>query len=547
MPDLDPRRSRAYIILGLAVLLVVLAATSLPILLSRAYSNVGMVFFRDGLVTSTHAFGGPFPYAGHLAGTSLGARSAAWLRRAVAFDHRSATTAWAAERVCIATGDCQGLTDQAQDAKDGFNSFPLEIETHLLNLSLHNEPEEVLAFYNRVGQPQSTRIISDTIALAYLDLAWPLLERNDKSGLDYLRQALTYRPFDLYANMMLARWAKQSGDTESMIAHQARYLRFPIEAIAPANRRLTDYMSKAVAAFAQDGSWSDELALSVSAFLVWRASEMEGVRHLVDEISSMRPDQSGWPALAEEIQMRRGEPSPARPSKNAPNALDFIHQMIGEPDISQGYLLQVAKLLQIDSKDLVVGQNLLPQGDFEKLQAGKISGWTAFDYATGPSALDPHAALFVGTDSFNPSGEQLVRIQGFWIEDSVQTGFFGVVSHDENQGTSYAINVEPQHPYIVSGVYRTVGSMTQADVYLGNPDVGLLEEPLLPTEGAWTPFFFVGCHSAESAQKMQLLLRLRGPGIVWFDHIQVRQVTGKTIDHELGIRPECQIRRSNSF
>jgi tetratricopeptide (TPR) repeat protein len=179
----------------------------------------------------------------------------------------------------------------------------------LTALSHGGQPEGVIAFYNSAPPLRRTQAISDTVALAYLDLLTARLEGGETGEQGEVRQELerarALRPGDLYASYHLWRQARQSSDPAVATVYSETLIYFPLEAIHPADERLLEYVADVIPALLEDGLWDREKAGNVVSFLVWQHSQATGTERLLEHLLERYPAQAQWPFYLAELYHRR--------------------------------------------------------------------------------------------------------------------------------------------------------------------------------------------------------------------------------------------------
>jgi len=293
--------------LGTLMLLVLLRG---PGLASRALSNAGMLVLRDGLMVQTD-FPGAYPAYGALGETPGISGAVQTLRRAVAMDASNLSARWALGRAALAVGDAETAAGALGSLASRASHNPLLYHDVLVVLSRSGRPEEVIALYGLVPAPQHSQVVTDAVALAYLDLA--MGGQGDggtgdrREARQWLEQALMLRPGDLYANYRLWQQAWKAGEIETAAAYGEALTYFPLEAIHPADERVLNYVAAAMPALLEDGLWNREKTLNVVSFLVWRHTEAAGVEGLLERLIERYPSNPDWPLYMAELYHRRGD------------------------------------------------------------------------------------------------------------------------------------------------------------------------------------------------------------------------------------------------
>ena len=298
---------------------ILLAALLLhgPALLSRAMGNAGMVALRDALLFEVTHPDAPLRAGVYPLYNALPERKAeppvAMLRRAVALDSNSPTARWGLGRAALVMGDEATAADALQPLTGRVKHNPLLYHDALAAFSYGGKHAEVIALYEAVSPPERTRAVSDTVALAYLDLATggqgdkgTRRQGEGETG-QLLERAKKLRPGDLYANYHLWAQVRQGGDLEAMAAYSETLTYFPLEAIDPGDERLLDYAAEVIPALLEDGLWDREKTLNVVSYLVWQHDEATGVERLLEQLVERYPTEPGWPFYLAELYHRRGD------------------------------------------------------------------------------------------------------------------------------------------------------------------------------------------------------------------------------------------------
>ena len=302
--------------------------------------NVGMVALRDALLFEVTHPDAPLQSGVYPLYNALPERKAeppvAMLRRAVALDSNSPTARWGLGRAALVMGDATTAADALQPLTGRVKHNPLLYHDALAAFSYGGKPAEVIALYEAVPPPERTRVVSDTVALAYLDVA--TRGRGDKETRrqeegetrQLLEQVRGLRPCDLYANYHLWKHARQSGDLEAAVVYSEILTYFPLEAINPSDERLLDYATEVVPNLLEEGLWNREKTLNVVSYLVWQHSEAAGVEHLLQGLAKQYSTEPDWPLYLAELHHRRGDLEQAEAAYRQVLALD--------PEYAQAYL-----------------------------------------------------------------------------------------------------------------------------------------------------------------------------------------------------------------
>jgi len=292
---------------GALVLLLLLCG---PALLGAAWSNAGTLALRDGLLAQAGLTPGTYPVYKVLGENPAMPRAIQSLRRAIALNEDSFSARWALGRAALAMGDAETAASILEPLMGKVGRNPLLYYDVLIALSHGGRPEGVVALYESASPLQRTRAISDTVALAYLDLATRRPGDKETGGRgevgQWLEGARRMRPGDLYVNYRLWKQAQEAGDVEAMAAYGEILAYFPLEAIHPTDERLLDYVAGTIPGLLEEGLWSREKALNVVSFLVWQREGAAGVERLLEQLIARYPTEPDWPFYLAECYHRRG-------------------------------------------------------------------------------------------------------------------------------------------------------------------------------------------------------------------------------------------------
>lgn len=197
---------------------------------------------------------------------------------------------------------------------------------------------------------------------------------------------------------------------------------------------------------------------------------------------------------------------------------------------TSGYRL-LAEQLALDPALVSEGPNLLPNSSFENVKNGHPVNW---HFITMANSNPFDRALYnIGLDTIDSlDGQYSVRIGGVWAENSAEFAppNSGVWFWDEASNKNGKISLLPDSLYLLSFFYRTdENSKGTASVWLNAADSlggSFQGEHQLPnTQGAWHQAVLAGSIGEESGLAVSPLLRLSGIGQVWFDNVELRQIT----------------------
>ena len=332
-------RLRGLALAGVLALLLLLRA---PALVGAVWRNVGMLVLRDGLSAQADLLPSVYPVHEVLGESPAGARAMQNLRRALALNGNSLSTQWALGRTALAVGDVATAADVLEPLVDNVRRNPLLYCDALTTLSYSRRPEAAIALYESAPPPQHTQVISDAVALAYLDLAMggrgdrETRRQGDKEAGgqgevgQWLEQAYALRPGDLYANYCLWKQAREARDLEAAAVYSETLVYFPLEVLHPTAERLLDYVADAVLALLEEGLWDQNRTLNVVSFLVWQHNEAAGIERLLEQLIERYPNDPDWRFYLGELYYRRGDLARAETA--------YQQVLAAEPEYAQAYL-----------------------------------------------------------------------------------------------------------------------------------------------------------------------------------------------------------------
>lgn len=158
--------------------------------------------------------------------------------------------------------------------------------------SRNDQPEKVIKFYKTNPPPLRSRVISDTVALAYL-------RQGD------LDNAYNLRPGDLYVNHHLWQQVNKDGDLKRAEIYEDALTNFSLEAIDPADPGLLAYTDQVVPALLENGLWGRQRTLNVISFLAWVHYQATEVERLLESVSEQYPEEPEWSFYLGELYHRR--------------------------------------------------------------------------------------------------------------------------------------------------------------------------------------------------------------------------------------------------
>jgi tetratricopeptide (TPR) repeat protein len=492
---------------------------------------------------------------------------------ALSLDPGNTFTRWGLGRVALASGDYETAVDMLRPLTADEVHNPVLYLDILDAFSYGGMPQELISFCAANPPPQQTRVITDALTLAHLDLG-------------ELEQALVWRPGDLYVNYQLWRKALGIGNIRAADIYSRAVVYFPPEAIDITNERLLGYTVQTIPELLEAGLWSHNKTLDVVSYLVWQYHHSPQVVRLLETMSERYPSDPDWSFYLGELHHRRGDLDQAmlayqRALEISPDYVQAYLQlgMVNELQMgvsSDGERLQeaiswyrryqeampddllglkkllavyqicdqpekaslrerwldnteerriVAELLDITPGEVDLGPNLVSNGGFERWIETRPDLWKWSDMFN----REPFdAANFVtGADElFYIEGQKAGRIHGFWFQherekSEARAGFW-------ERGNVYrGVDIKPDAVYLISFYYSTTSNSShQIGVWLST-DPDLLAHGdywLSGTGGSWHKFVALVWHKEGTGNLFSPLLRSWGTGSVYFDDAKVMQV-----------------------
>ena len=317
-------RRRAWLV-GLLILLLLLSGRALA---GAALVNVGMLNLRNGLMEVEGLEPATYPFYRALDRSPVAGRAMMSLRHAVALDNNSSSARWALGRAALAAGDGQAAAEVLGELLGEAERRSLLYLDVLVAFSRGERPEEVVGLHEAASPPEPTQVISDTVALAYLDGVTGRQGEGETRRL--LEQVKRLRPGDLYANYHLWRLARQEGDLRAAAAYSQTLTYFPLEAVDPTDERLLDYAARVIPALLEEGMWDRGKTLNVVSYLVWQHNRAAGVERLLEDLIARYPAEPDWPFYLGELYHRRGNLNRAETA--------YKHVLQVNPEYAQAYL-----------------------------------------------------------------------------------------------------------------------------------------------------------------------------------------------------------------
>lgn len=504
-----------------------------------------------------------------------------YLQQAVELDPTNSTAHWAIGRALALTGDSATASQMLSESSAAHMNNPLFIADAVSVLSTAEKPISIVDLYESIPRPELTEIISDTVALAYLDLITSAGDNLDTT--QWLEKVRQLRPGDLYANYQLWEAASASGNDSIAQIYSDSLSQFSESAVVPSKPRLLlDYALTVIPLLRQKGLWDQDKTANMAAYLVWKYSESTVVEAMLEQMATLWPTETDWPFFLGELYHRRGDWEHSReaylraaalkplsptvyfrlamieeascesqkdPCKGIETAYDWYEEyfLLAPNDIwvsakiaelskrlgkhnltapteasSSGDRSHVAKILGVPEKSLQLGPNLVQNGNFQTWAGANPTGWLLGTYA---GKDDDHGVYISGKDMLSPS-DNAGRILSLWGGATPD----GAVTYSEYLST-IPITVTNAH-YLVTLEYKQhasdevdlllIGDMSQAG---GRT---LVKSGLADTDDQWLRKATL-VEGVPTPTGMTLLVRNWGQGQLWINEITVREVLTSSI------------------
>jgi hypothetical protein len=308
----------------------------------------------------------------------------------------------------------------------------------------------------------------------------------------------------LAADYML--WRSGERDPERL-----QRLKYPsMLALYPEDSALRRFTLDAVVGLTHEGIWPPQQSVISFADMLWQGWDPEPVWSAVTECEQLLPAEPWWSFLRKLHSRDSASPSAQPPC--------------GDGDDNNGCLRSVlADLLGQSANNFTVGPPLIDYGNLNaSLVPGSAGGWHKSPMADG---IVWDLGLFTaGADhEITCLGKSSLRVSGVWVRgeksDPARSGYEYLWD-----GRRYR-DLEPGKLYLLTFVYRTGLETTGASVWSGGstaPPILFPREHVLPdTKGECRRFVAVG-RATDASARMELLMRLWGTGIAWFDAVELR-------------------------
>jgi tetratricopeptide (TPR) repeat protein len=232
-------------------------------------------------------------------------------RRALWLDPNSPNIQWSYGRAALAAGLDHEAARVLLLADSALMRNPLRYLDALAALSHVGDDGRVVELYESSGHSdQVNKAAREEIILSYLRESTAMLRTGAVDrAIAYLEQAVSLRPNDIYANLLLWRTPVSYGHPDA--ADRARQrLQFPD--VLANDARLLELAGGVVPQLLTSGLWSAERGHAVLSFWAWRYPEVPAVAQLAQTLIELFPSDARWPFYLAEIYQRTGRLSEAQ-------------------------------------------------------------------------------------------------------------------------------------------------------------------------------------------------------------------------------------------
>lgn len=389
-------------------------------------------------------------------------------KMAFTLDPSSPITRWKTGRGFLTVGDFISAAEVFSPVISQAKDNPLMYEDTIQAFSLGGKPDQAISLYKSIPPLNRTQVISDSISVAYLET----------KGMSGLKEALNFRPEDLYINYYLWKKARQDGEVADENLYLENMQSFTLKSIHPTNESLVNYTVGVIPMLIEDNIWDLSKTLNVVSYLVWQDPESSGVEDMLRSLKESYPSNPDWQFLLGELFHRRGDLEQARITyehvlSNFPEyappylrmgsisevysqvynnkATEFLQDALKWYSLYQKLrpndLLGLTRLVAVEDKLKLVDVSPLKTNLEQKLDdsqiAAKLLGISPHELTLGPSLLEnsnlekwngdapigwqwvpmfshepfQYALFFGGMDDLDVlSGKDKARIIGFWID-----------------------------------------------------------------------------------------------------------------------------------
>jgi tetratricopeptide (TPR) repeat protein len=510
------------------LLLVLTVMLVLPHSLTAMLVNGGNLLVMDALLESRSPVG-EYPHwlvKSHPDQVQLAVQL---LQTAALFAPHSATAQWGYGRSALAVG----LADKAVEALplNGpcLRNNPLCLLDTLMAQSRAGNDDGVLALdANPLKRSIAGTVMSDTVALAYMNQARTQLAEGDIEGAQsVLRQAVTFRPFDLYANYQLWDRAIRFGNIQEAATYRRQIIFSPVEAVTVGDERLLDYVFETLPRLIQPDFWGYERGQHLIGYWIWRYPEDQSLKQLIQTLTLLYPQDAKWHYYSGELYQRLGQADLARQEyrqavKLAPSyrlAQERLEQLSSLPSVRPNSDMQdvqiVAQLMGKPVEAVRLGTNLTQWDPTIPANRNFVQGWE-FAIAGVTRNKQPYVA---GADLLEGTGSQ--RILNLWWPAADAS--LGYSPYAEYKGSVIAM---PTRWLALSFWYKARGmpgnnglAVLGADTPDWQPIISYT--PLPVTADDWVKVIVVA-PVPQSHSSMFPVLRNESAADIWFANVAVR-------------------------
>jgi tetratricopeptide (TPR) repeat protein len=533
------------------VLLLLILALALPLATGALVINLGQVLHLNILAAQ----------AGLQPADAI-------LTQEPAADHpNSVVGRWLSGHAAVAQGRYGDAVQALSPLEPYATRYPLLLQDLLIAYSHTGLEHQSVALYERnAARLRPSPAVTEAVALAYL-----AQQPVGTTSADALRRVLRLRPGDLYANYHLRRMAQAAGDQTAAGTYEQALTYFSLDAVDPTDERWLDYAASVIPDLLDEELWDQTVAVNVAALLAWKHSTSMAVEDLIKALSEGHPANADWPFYLAEIYHRRGDLARAAETYQevlrrdpaylpallrlgmvaeaqgareqalgwyqqyhhaAPEdpvgleKLTTLGEQMGQADSAElrsklSEMLDdrkwVATQLGVAPDDVILGPNLVQNGDFAAWQGNIPADWEIGTYL----GKDHDSGLYAsGRDELGVD-EPTLRIVTLWggnLDD-------GTTTYSEYVGTPFLIqnakylislqyaakNFDGAQGLLFLGEYDRPGGKIVA--HHGLPDTGLLwQQVRLMATGPDTP------------TRMRTLLRDWGVGQLQARVLQVQEI-----------------------
>jgi len=389
--------------------------------------------------------------------------------------------------------------------------------------------DRVIALAATSSQYPAIQVISDTVALAYLNQAAVEAQAGNRLSEDgLLRQALRFRPFDISANAHLVQNAHETGKTLSQNEEQSLKELYTVKALMNPDERIRVTMYEAVPSLMKSKVWEPERIRAIVSFWVWQHPSDQALESLLKGLEAQFPQDIMWSKLRHELYARRdalgqvatrsvakNDQPLRRPEASMGQASGGEYQVFASPGEQEQFLRDtVAEMLGLPSIMVDIGKNAI-QGEHLITGTSSVPAMWQID-----AVSESEETMFVaGRDSFAMQGSIRISNTGWPTWPSTEMSYFPYYDYI----AQVALPVETEW-LLLSFRYKVDGNPNVGLIYLGRwGETPFVHEPLTDTAGQWRRFSLVG-RPQKPLTDFVVRLRNWGAANVWFSDIEIHQI-----------------------